>query len=246
MNAFRLRSPSWNLHARLPGHCEPSVGRGDARLRHRPTSGATQDLRLVPFPKSVALETGRFSFQKSLTLEISDGQGELPAQLLNGELQRAGLRGARVSRLKSAVPAFRMAVKQARPGPAGSAPANLVRELCPGCPPRRNCLCGKGSRGVVLWLADALPVDPGQSPGGHPSLSADPRLAFAALALLPGRPDPRSQFHAGHFEIRGVPGLLSQAEPHDLLHGVSVRVQEAPEHRPDQRLAHPAGSVGAG
>src|ERR1035441_9244132 len=75
-------------------------------------SGTTQDLRLVPFPKSVALEAGRFSFQKSLTFEISDGQGEMPAQLLNAELQRAGLRGVRVSRLKSAVPAFRIAAKK--------------------------------------------------------------------------------------------------------------------------------------
>src|ERR1035441_1324418 len=74
--------------------------------------GTTQDLRLVPFPKSVALVAGRFSFGKSLTFEISDGQGEMPAQLLNAELQRAGLRGVRVSRLKSAVPAFRLAARK--------------------------------------------------------------------------------------------------------------------------------------
>jgi hypothetical protein len=75
-------------------------------------SGATQDLRLVPFPKSVALEAGRFSFEKTLTFEISGGQGEMPAQLLNAELQRAGLREVRVSRLKSAVPAFRIAARK--------------------------------------------------------------------------------------------------------------------------------------
>ena len=75
-------------------------------------SGAKQDLRLVPFPKSVALEAGRFSFEKSLTFEISGGQGEMPAQLLNAELQRAGLRGVRVGRLKSAIPAFRVAAKK--------------------------------------------------------------------------------------------------------------------------------------
>src|ERR1035437_9182684 len=75
-------------------------------------SGATQALRLVPFPKSVALEAGRFSFEKSLTFEISGGQGEMPAQLLNAELQRAGLREVRVTRLKSAVPAFRIAARK--------------------------------------------------------------------------------------------------------------------------------------
>src|ERR1035437_280001 len=75
-------------------------------------SGATQDLRLVPFPKSVALEAGRFSFGKSLTFEISGDQGEMPAQLLNAELQRAGLREVRVGRLKSAIPAFRVAASK--------------------------------------------------------------------------------------------------------------------------------------
>src|ERR1039458_10101224 len=75
-------------------------------------AGATRDLRLVPFPKSVTLEAGCFSFGKSLTFEISDGQGEMPAQLLNAELQRAGLRGVRGSRLKSAVPAFRLAARK--------------------------------------------------------------------------------------------------------------------------------------
>jgi hexosaminidase len=74
-------------------------------------SGAAQDLRLVPFPKSVALEAGRFTFEKTLAFEISDGQGEMPAQLLNAELQRAGLRGVRAGRLKSTTPAFRVAAK---------------------------------------------------------------------------------------------------------------------------------------
>ena len=76
------------------------------------TPGAAQDLRLVPFPKSVALEAGRFSLKQPLTFEISDGQGELPAQLLNIELQRAGLPPAQVSGLKSAGPTFRLAVKR--------------------------------------------------------------------------------------------------------------------------------------
>jgi hypothetical protein len=74
--------------------------------------GAPQDLRLVPFPKTVALEAGHFTFSKSLTFEITDGQGDLPAQLLNVELQRAGLRTARVSRLKSPIPAFRITARK--------------------------------------------------------------------------------------------------------------------------------------
>src|ERR1035441_10317238 len=64
--------------------------------------GAAQNLRLVPFPKSVALEAGRFSFEKPLVFDISDGQGGMSAQLLNAELLRADLRAVRVGRLKSA------------------------------------------------------------------------------------------------------------------------------------------------
>jgi hexosaminidase len=77
--------------------------------------GGTQDLALVPFPKSMTLETNRFSLAKSLTFEVPSGEGDLLAQLLNAELQRAGLRGARVKPLKSAVPAFRLAARKRAP-----------------------------------------------------------------------------------------------------------------------------------
>ena len=77
--------------------------------------GGAQDLALVPFPKSVTLEAGRFSLAKSLTFEVPDGERNLLAQLLNVELQRAGLRGARVRPLKSAIPAFRLAARKRAP-----------------------------------------------------------------------------------------------------------------------------------
>jgi hexosaminidase len=112
MNAFCLRSLPRICMIVFLGIASPLLVAVRAATAQTNTSGAAQDLRLVPFPKSVALEAGRFLFTKSLTLEISDSQGELPAQLLNSELQRAGLRPARVSRLKSAGPAFRLAVKR--------------------------------------------------------------------------------------------------------------------------------------
>ena len=77
--------------------------------------GATQDLALVPFPKSVNLEAGRFSLTKSLTFEVSGGEGDGLAQLLNVELQRAGLRAARTSVLRSTIPAFRLAARKHAP-----------------------------------------------------------------------------------------------------------------------------------
>ena len=52
---------------------------------------SAQALRLIPFPKAVTLQTGRFSLSKPLTFEISGNEGTALAQLLNAELQRAGL-----------------------------------------------------------------------------------------------------------------------------------------------------------
>src|SRR5664280_3400224 len=111
MNALRLQAQSLVRMIVLLG-CASPLWVSAPTASAQDGSGSTQDLRLVPFPKTVALEAGRFSFGKSLAFEISDGQGEMPAQLLNAELQRAGLRGARVGRLKSAVPAFRMAASK--------------------------------------------------------------------------------------------------------------------------------------
>ena len=77
--------------------------------------GAAQDLRLVPFPKSVTLEAGSFSLAKPLTFEVSGSEGDVLAGLLNVELQRAGMRRARVSRLKSTVPVFHLAARKRAP-----------------------------------------------------------------------------------------------------------------------------------
>ena len=76
---------------------------------------AEQNLRLVPFPKSITLETQQFSLAQPLTFEISRGQGEEFAQLLNAELQRAGLGSVRTDRMESAVPAFRVSTKARSP-----------------------------------------------------------------------------------------------------------------------------------
>src|ERR1039458_8931569 len=111
MNALRLRARFMVCLLAFLGSATALLAAAtDSAAQGGPV--ATQALRLIPFPKSVTLEAGRFSFKKPLTFEISDGQGEMPAQLLNAELQRAGLRGVRVSRLKSAVPTFRIAARK--------------------------------------------------------------------------------------------------------------------------------------
>jgi len=112
MNAFRLRSPHGFRKVTFLGFASLLWLTAMPATAQTNTSASAQDLRLVPFPKSVTLETGRFFFKKSLTFEISDGAGDLPAQLLNAELQRAGLRQARVGRVKLGSPTFRLAVKR--------------------------------------------------------------------------------------------------------------------------------------
>jgi len=114
MNALRLRAPrmlcllvllSSALSLSLPG----MAAAAESGL------GTAQDLRLVPFPKNVTLGTSRFSLAKSLSFEVSGSEGDVLARLLNVELQRAALRGVRVSGLKSTVPAFRLAASKRAP-----------------------------------------------------------------------------------------------------------------------------------
>ena len=68
-----------------------------------------QDLRLVPFPKEIRLQSGSFSLGQSLILEAPEAQGVLWGRLLSDELRRAGLPEVSVRSLSSALPAYRLA-----------------------------------------------------------------------------------------------------------------------------------------
>ena len=77
-------------------------------------AGATRaadvdQLRLVPFPKEVRLESGGFALDGPLVLEAPPAQAEVFGCLLNEELKRTGLSEARVEPLASDQPAFRLA-----------------------------------------------------------------------------------------------------------------------------------------
>jgi len=50
-----------------------------------------EGLRLVPYPKKVALRDGTFDLQRPLVLEKAQGVGEIEAALIAADLQRAGL-----------------------------------------------------------------------------------------------------------------------------------------------------------
>ncbi len=72
-------------------------------------------LRLVPFPKAVRLETGGFALDGPLILEAPPAQAAVFGRLLNEELKRAGLTEARVATLASGMPAFRLAAGAGAP-----------------------------------------------------------------------------------------------------------------------------------
>jgi len=72
-----------------------------------------QDLRLVPFPKIVVLESNHFALEKPLTFEISDNIDDTAWKLVNAELKRAGLPEAQFRPLKTEAPMFRLGVQKA-------------------------------------------------------------------------------------------------------------------------------------
>lgn len=80
-----------------------------ALARTAARAGEAQNLRLVPFPKTVELQPGTFSLAVPLILEISSDELSTAAVDLNQELSWAGLRLARIRTIKSSQPVFRLA-----------------------------------------------------------------------------------------------------------------------------------------
>jgi len=73
-----------------------------------PSIVISEELRLIPFPKEVTLESGSFSLEQPLLLEVPNGSSNVIAQLLNDELTQGGLKPAEVRPLASSGPAFRL------------------------------------------------------------------------------------------------------------------------------------------
>src|SRR5690349_4894147 len=69
----------------------------------------SEELRLIPFPKEVTLEPGKFPLDQALLLEVPNGSSNVIAQLLNDELTQAGLKPSEVRALASSAQAFRLA-----------------------------------------------------------------------------------------------------------------------------------------
>lgn len=87
---------------------------------------AVSQLRLVPFPKQVRLETGRLAINGPLTLQALPAQAEVFGRRLNEELKRAGLPEARVTTLTTDQPAFRLAASAGAPALPSRPTTNAV------------------------------------------------------------------------------------------------------------------------
>jgi hypothetical protein len=77
-------------------------------------SAATNDagnLRLIPFPKEIQLQEGRFNLQQALVLETAPNQIQVIAKLLNAELRRAGLPAVQTRETSEKSPMFRLAAQ---------------------------------------------------------------------------------------------------------------------------------------
>ena len=114
----RMRIAAENGHVRVYLGCRSLVtvvlllAQGFGAPAAELDSIKAEELRLVPFPKKIAIQPGRFSLKPSLILEVPENQGKVLGQLLNDELKRAGLPEARVRILDSKEPAFRLAPSQ--------------------------------------------------------------------------------------------------------------------------------------
>lgn len=72
------------------------------------------DLRLVPFPKDVQLEHGRFSLDRRLLVEISQAQAQVLGQQIRAEFELAGYPAPIVRSLKTASPVLRLSTRPRR------------------------------------------------------------------------------------------------------------------------------------
>ncbi len=95
--------------------------------------GASEQLRLVPFPKEVRLQPGKFPLDRALVIEVPNASSNVIVQLMNEELALAGLKPVTARPLESAVPAFRLSVEQGPlkilPLPTQDAPERYALEV---------------------------------------------------------------------------------------------------------------------
>lgn len=79
---------------------------------HDVQAAGEEPLRLIPFPKEIQRQAGQCRLSQLLVFEVSNDPGGSLAQLLNEELQLAGLKPARTVSLDAATPVFRLAAER--------------------------------------------------------------------------------------------------------------------------------------
>ena len=194
-------------------------------------------LRLIPFPKEVRSLDGQFALDQSLVLEAPAQQLDILARFLNDELRRAGLAPVKTSAVESGTPSFRLA-----PLPGPLALTVQPRQDNPeayGLEVRRGEVVCRAPQpaGLFYGLQTLCQLIRANRLGtALPCLQVNdwPSLRWRCFQDDMTR-GPSSTLDT--LEVRGRLGRQSQVQPHDLLHGVPVRLQEASEDRTAQRFA---------
>ncbi|MCZ7639155.1 MAG: beta-N-acetylhexosaminidase [Verrucomicrobia bacterium] len=182
---------------------------GEAGGRFLPLEGRSKlvagddadDLRLIPFPKEVRRSAGAFALDCPLVLEAPATQAVLAGQLLNDELQRAGLPTVQVQASASPDLVFRL---RANPPP----------DPLPG--PRASQPPGEHPEGYTLEVDDNAVVGAAATPAGlHYSLQTLRQLIRANRrgSSLPA------------LTIRDWPSLRWRCFQDDLTRGPSSKLE---------------------
>ena len=202
-------------------------------------------LHLVPFPKQVAVQPGVFPLTNPLTMEAPQDAAARLADLINAELQHV------VCRTYAAAPvAARPHAADRRCGRSRAAAHRTDQRsagggLCPRNPAPRGPLQRLGRAGL-LYATQTLCqlIRANRADSGLPCLTIRdwPSLRWRCFQddLTRGPSSTLATLQAA-----GRSGRLPEDEPVHLLHGVPVRLPEAPADRAARRLADAGGAGGA-
>ena len=201
-------------------------------------------LRLVPFPKEVSLQAGGFRMNRPLVVRTGPKADDRVSQVVLSELRRAGGEATAV-----VAPDLDDRTLEVRAGtisedvearPAGGDEGYALR-----VGPNGATVHGAGPAGLrhgVATLAQLIRANRG--PGGLPCLLIHdwPTLRWRCFQDdLTRGPSTRPR----GARARARPGIGPEAEHVHVLHGIPVRLQEAPAHRAGGRFAASGGARAA-
>ena len=144
---------------------------GRCAAEDEPPSAA--QLRLVPFPKEVALQAGAFALDRPLVLEAPAGEAEVLAQVIGDELRLARLPAPEMKALDKDALWLRLSAKAGGAAPAfrfrqGATPEDYALEVRPDA-----IIAGAPGREGLFYAAQTLcqAIRANRRPGGIPCMT---------------------------------------------------------------------------